>query len=140
MSVTDPPHGVQRPGSGVPEALRWAVLVAMVEAVALVAGAALYLVLIFTRTSTQLWAAFTVLAFMLFGAAVLYFGARGIAKLSPSARTPVLLLNLLSLPVSFDLGFQAGRLGIALPMLLAAVVEIGLLMSPSGRRALDREL
>jgi hypothetical protein len=50
----------------------------------------------------------------------------------------VLFIQLLALPVTYSLGFQAGRLAIALPIMLVALAVIALLMTGSARRKLDR--
>lgn len=110
------------------------------ESLALVVTAAVLLILTATHTSTRLWAALTVVVFALIAAAVLGFGARGLLRLQPGFRSPVLLLQLLTLPVTYSLGFQAGRLVIALPIMAAAVSVIVLLFTPSARQALDRTL
>jgi hypothetical protein len=122
----------------VPRALVVATTVIRVEAVALAVTAVVLLVLSFTHTTTRLWAALTIAAFALLAAAILWLCARGLLALRASASTPALLLELLALPVTYDLGFQAGRYAIAVPIMLAAVVVIVLLLAAPSRRALDR--
>ncbi|MCW2522438.1 MAG: hypothetical protein JWO63_773 [Frankiales bacterium] len=122
----------------VPRALVVAAAVIRVEALALGITAVVLVVLSFTRTTTRLWAALAIAAFALLAAGVLWICARGLLALRASASTPVLLLELLTLPVTYSLGFQAGRLWIAVPIMAAALVVIGLLLSGPARRALDR--
>jgi hypothetical protein len=74
----------------------------------------------------------------LLGAAALVLAARGLLRLRPAARTPVVVLQLLALPVSYSLAFQAGRVGYGGPILLAAVAVLYLLFTPPARSALDR--
>ena len=92
------------------------------------------------HTTTRLWAALAIVAFALGGAALLGFCARGLSRLRVSARTPVVLVQLLALPVGYSLGFQAGRLAVAAPILAVALAVLVLLFTPTARAALDREL
>jgi hypothetical protein len=112
----------------------------MVEAGALLVAAVILTVLAFVHSTTRLWAAIAIVGFALLAAAVLALCARGLLRLRPSARSPILLTQLLALPVSFSLGFQGGRLAVALPILLIAIAVLVLLLAPSARTALDRTL
>jgi hypothetical protein len=78
--------------------------------------------------------------FAVFGAVVLLAGARGLLRLRPSARTPVVVLQLLALPVSYSLAFQAGLMDVGGPILVAALVVLYLLFTPPARAALDRDI
>jgi len=78
--------------------------------------------------------------FAIFGAALLALAARGLWHLRPAARTPVIVLQLLAIPVSYSLAFQADRVGYGGPILLAALAVIYLLFTPAAREALDREI
>ena len=78
-------------------------------------------------------------AFALAGAALLGLGARGLLRLSAGARTPVLVLEILAIPVSYSLAFQADRVAYGGPILVAAVAVIYLLFTPPARAGLDRE-
>jgi hypothetical protein len=118
--------------------VRAAATLTAIEAGALLITALILVVLTFTHTTTKLWAALSIVGFALLGAAILALGSRGLVHLRPSARTPVLLIQLLTLPVSYSLGVQSGRWLIGLPMLLCAVSVIVLLFTPSARMALDR--
>ena len=110
----------------------------LLEAAALAVAAAVLLVLAFVHTTTRLWAAVAIVGFALLGAAVLALCARGLAQLRPSARSPVILVQLLAVPVGYSLGIQAGRALIGVPILLLAITVLVLLMLPSSRQALDR--
>ena len=76
----------------------------------------------------------------LFGAVVLALCARGLMQLRSSARTPVIVLQLLALPVGYSLAFQAGRVGYGGPVLIAALAVLYLLFTPPARAALDRDI
>jgi hypothetical protein len=122
-----PPGGVQA-----------AAAIVLLEAAALAITALVLLVLAFTRTTTRLWGAVAIVGFALLGAAVLALCARGLLQLRPSARSPVILVQLLAVPVGYSLAVQAGRLLIGAPILIIAVTVVALLMLPSSRQALDR--
>ncbi len=78
-------------------------------------------------------------AFALLGAAALIVGARGLLLLRPAARTPMVVMELLAVPVSYSLAFQAGRFAYGAPILVAALAVLYLLFTPPARAALDRE-
>ena len=120
-----------------PRALRAAVRIVWLESVALVAAAVLLLVKAATGHPDSVGRAVFGAALALFGAAVLAVGARGLAAARPAARTPVVMLQLLALPVGFSLGLQAGRIGYGGPILLAALAVLYLLFTPPVRAALD---
>ncbi len=73
------------------------------------------------------------------GAAVLGFAARGLWHRRPAARTPVVVLQLLAIPVSYSLAFQANRPGYGAPILIGALAVLYLLFTPPSRAVLDRE-
>jgi hypothetical protein len=74
------------------------------------------------------------------GALALAFGARALLRLRPAARSPIVVLQLLALPVSYSLWFQAGRVGYGAPIMIAALAVLFLLFTPPARAALDRDL
>ena len=123
----------------VPNQLRAAVLVVWIEALALI-GAAAFLVwsTIFGHPD-GVAQALLIAAMALGGATVLGLSGRGLLRLRPSGRTPVVVLQILALPVSYSLAIQAGRVGYGGPILVAAVVVLYLLFTPPVRAALDRE-
>lgn len=83
-----------------------------------------------------LWGA----GFALVGAAVLALCARGLLRARPAARTPVVVLELLLVPVSYSLAFQAGRVGYGGPIFVSALAVLYLLFTPPVRAVLDRDL
>jgi hypothetical protein len=48
-------------------------------------------------------------------------------------------VQLLALPVSYSLAFQAGRVEYGAPIMVAALAVIFLLFTPPARQALDRD-
>jgi len=72
-------------------------------------------------------------------AATLGLGARGLMGLRPAARTPIVVLQLLALPVGYSLAFQAGLLAYGAPILVGALAVLYLLFTPAARAALDRD-
>jgi hypothetical protein len=74
----------------------------------------------------------------LLGAGVLAACARGLLHLRPVARSPVVVIELLTAVVSFSLGFQAGLIQYGGPLMLTAVVVLYLLFTPPVRAVLDR--
>lgn len=126
--------------AGPPSGVRAAAALVLLEAAALAVTAVVLLVLAFVHTTTRLWAAVAIVGFALLGAAVLALCARGLLRLRASARSPVILVQLLAIPVGYSLGIQAGRALVGVPILILAVSVLALLMAPSSRQALDRFL
>ncbi|MCW2496610.1 hypothetical protein [Jatrophihabitans sp.] len=135
-----PEEEIDTPGPGevVPKEIRSAVFVIMVEAVALLAGAAVLIIKTVTGHPSDVAGALLGAAFAVGAAAVLYLAGRGLARLQPAARTPIVVIELLALPVSYSLAFQAGLVEYGGPILLAALAVLYLLFTPAARAALDR--
>ncbi|HTZ44166.1 MAG TPA: hypothetical protein VMB79_09905 [Jatrophihabitans sp.] len=123
-----------------PATVRYAGVVVLVQAAGLLGTAVALVVLAMVHSSQRLWAALAIVGFAVLGAAVFYFCGRGLLALRPSARSPIVLLELLALPVGYSLGIQAGRPLIGLPVLLSAVAVLALLATPSAREALNRPI
>ncbi len=77
--------------------------------------------------------------FALAGAGVLLIGARGLRRVSAAARTPIVVLQVLALPVAYTMAFQAHLLSIGGPILLAGLAVLYLLFTPPVRAVLDRD-
>ena len=75
----------------------------------------------------------------LIGAAALLLAARGLRRLSLSARTPVVVLQILALPVAYTMAFQAHRPTWGGPILVAALVVLYCLFTPPVRAIFDRQ-
>jgi hypothetical protein len=121
-----------------PGGIQAAAAIVLLEAAALAVTGLTLLVLAFVHTTTRLWGAVAIVGFALLGAAVLGLCARGLLRLRPGARSPVILVQLLAVPVGYSLGIEAGRVLIGAPILIAAIAVVVLLMLPSSRQALDR--
>lgn len=132
------PDTAAEPAAEPPPGVRAAAILVLLEAATLTVTALALLVLAFVHTTTRLWAAVSIVGFALLAAAVLALCARGLLRLRPSARSPVILMQLLAVPVGYSLGFQAGRLLVGAPILIVAVAVLVLLLTPSSRQALDR--
>jgi hypothetical protein len=122
----------------VPQTVRAAAGIVAAQGAALVAAAVILAVLAAVHTTTRLWAAFAIVGFALIGAVVLALCARGLTRLQPSSRSPIVLLEVICLPVTYSLGFQAGRIFVAAPIMASAIAVLGLLFTRSAREALDR--
>jgi hypothetical protein len=130
------PEGPER----APATIRYAAGVVLVQAAALLVTAIALLVLAVTHSSQRLWAALAIAGFALLGTLIFYVCGRGLLALRPSARSPIVLLELLALPVGYSLGIQAGRALVGVPVLISAVAVLALLFTPTARAALDRVL
>lgn len=108
------------------------------EVLALVAAAVIVVAKAASETSHSLAGALLLAAVALAGAAALALCARGLLRLRPAARTPVIVLQLLALPVSYSLAFQANRVEYGGPILVAALAVLYLLFTPPVRAVLDR--
>lgn len=108
------------------------------EALGLIAAAGVVLDKIVTGHPSSVGLAWGQLALALFGALVLALCARSLLKLRAGARAPVLVIQLLALPVAYSLAFQASRPEYGAPILLVALATLYLLMTPQSREALGR--
>jgi hypothetical protein len=122
----------------VPAQIRAAVVVIALESLALVAAAVVLVIKTVTGKPDDVWRALLGAAFALAGAAALGLAARGLQRLRPAARTPIVVLQVLAIPVAYSLAFQAGRVEYGGPILVAALVVLYLLFTPPARAALDR--
>ena len=122
-----------------PVQLRAAAVVIGLESLALVVAAAILIGKTLVGHPDSVGRALLGAGFALLGAAALAVGGRGVLRMRAAARTPVVVLQLLALPVSYSLAFQAGRVEYGGPMLVAALTVLYLLFTPPARAALDRE-
>lgn len=124
---------------GTPAQVRVAAAVIWLESLALLGAAGVLVTKTFDGHPDSVGRALLGAAMALGGAAALAFGARGLSRLRSAARTPMVVLQLLALPVGYSLAFQAGRVGYGGPILVAASIVLYLLFTPPARAALDRE-
>lgn len=122
-----------------PAAVRLAAVVLGLQGIALLAAAGVLVAKTVGGHPDSVGRALSGAGLALGGAAVLIVGARGLLRLRSTARTPVVVLEAIALPVGYDLAFQAGRVGYGGPILVSALVVLYLLFTPPAREALDRE-
>jgi hypothetical protein len=115
------------------------VVVLAVQALAFVALAVIVVVKAALGSATSVPGALLGGALALVGAAVLGLCARNLLALRPAARAPALVIELLAIPVSYDLTFPAHRPAYGAPILISALAVIYLLFTPDARAALDRD-
>jgi hypothetical protein len=125
-------------GDVLPRELRAAAIVVLAQAAGLFIGAVALLVGIVRGSYEDAGRAWSDAAIALLGALIFLFLARGLADLRPAVRTPLIVVELLALPVGYGLGSGSGRWGYAVPILASAVVVLALLMSRPARDVLDR--
>jgi hypothetical protein len=123
----------------VPGQLRAASAVVAVQGLALLGAAVVLVVKTVAAHPDDVLRALLGAAMALLGTVILISCARGLLAQRPAARTPVVVLELLALPVSYSLGFQAGLLGYGAPIMLSAVAVLYLLFTPAARAVLDRD-
>jgi hypothetical protein len=123
----------------VPRSLLAAVVVIALQALALVLLTVIVLVKVITEHPHSLAGALFGAAWAAIGALILAGCARSMLRMTAAARTPVVVIELLALPVSYTLTFQAHRLDYGAPILISALVVLYLLFTPTARTALDRE-
>lgn len=122
----------------VPAPVRVAVIIIALECLGLVAAAVVLIAKSVTGTPGELARALLAAAFAVGAAVGLGFGGRALLRLRPAARSPVVVVQLLALPVAYSLAFQAGRIEYGAPIMVAALAVIFLLFTPPARQALDR--
>lgn len=122
-----------------PRPLVVACVIIALQVLALLAAAAIVLVKASTQKSQSLPGAVLLAAIAIAGAATLTVCARALLRLRPAARTPVLVIEALALPVAYSLAFQAGRVGYGGPILVGALAVLYLLFTPPVRAVLDRQ-
>jgi hypothetical protein len=121
-----------------PGPLKAACALLAVEALGLLAGGIVLLVDTLTGHPTDRASAVLTAAFAVAGAAALVFGLRGLLRLRPAARTPMVVLQVLAVPVGYQLAFDSERPEWGWPVLLVAVAILYLLFTPPVRAVLDR--
>jgi len=124
---------------GVPAQVRIAAALIGLESLALLLAAGILVAKTLGGHPDSIGRALLAAALAIGGAVALGLGARGLVRLRPAARTPMLVLQLLALPVGYSLAFQAGLVGYGAPILVGALTVLYLLFTPPARAALDRE-
>ena len=121
-----------------PRALKAACALLGLEALGLLAGGVVLLVDTLVGHPTDRASALLTAAFAVAGAVALAFGARGLLRLRPAARTPIVVLEVLAVPVGYQLVFDSERPEWGWPVLLVALAVLYLLFTPPVRAVLDR--
>ncbi len=120
----------------VPKAVRWAAVVLVVEALALVTLGVVVEIKVLTGSPTSV--VFAVIAgLMAVGTGLVLGGlARALYRCRGWAYVPVIVLQGLALPVGYSLAVQAGQWQYGGPVLALSLAELYFLITPSARRAL----
>jgi hypothetical protein len=121
-----------------PTSLRIAVIVILAQALALVALALIVVIKTAIGHPHSLAGALLSGLMAILGAGVLALCARGVFYLRAAARSPIIIIELLALPVGYSLTFQAHLPGYGAPILVSALVVLYLLFTPTSREALTR--
>jgi hypothetical protein len=121
----------------VPGQIRAAAVLVGLEALALLVAAVVLLAKTATHSARDTTAGLLVVVMLVLGCAVLFFGAKGLLALRQSSRTPIVVLQLLALPVAFKLSFQDDQIAYGGPILIAALATLYLLFTPPARAALE---
>jgi hypothetical protein len=108
------------------------------QVLGLLAAGVVLLVKASTQHSHSVAGALLLAALAVAGAAGLLLCVRGLLRLRPAARTPVVVVELLALPVSYSLWIQAGRTAYGAPIGVSALAVLYLLFTPPVRAVLDR--
>jgi hypothetical protein len=130
-----PPTEPSTPGGPPPGTVRLAALVAAAEGVALLGLGLFYVAKTAVNRPDNYGRALFGALFALAGGAVLLLLARSLRRLRGWARSPVLVLQVLALPVGYSLAFQARLPAYGGPILVLAVAELYLLFTPESRAA-----
>jgi hypothetical protein len=109
------------------------------QVLALLTAAGVVVVKALTQTSTSLANALLLAAITIAAAAVMVMCGRGLLRVRPAARTPVVVLEVLALPVSYSLAIQSDRVGYGGPIMVSALAVLYLLFTPPVRAVLERD-
>jgi hypothetical protein len=123
---------------GVPRALKVACALIGLQAIGLLVGGIVLLVDALVGHPTDRASALLAAGFAALGAVALGLGARGLLRLRPPARTPVVVLEILAVPVGYQLAFDSDRPEWGGPILVCALAVLYLLFTPPVRAVLDR--
>ncbi|RBY84012.1 hypothetical protein [Blastococcus sp. TF02A-26] len=118
-----------------PVAVRRAALVVGLEAVLLLGGALVLLYLTLTSSATSVSNAVAEVVYVALFGGVMAAAAVGLWRVSPWARGPVVVLQLILAALGYTTAFEAGRPELGIPVLALAAVELYLLATPEARLA-----
>lgn len=123
-----------------PRTVRGVVAVTALEAVLLIVLALALIVATILSEPTSLFGSLGGAVLALVAAAGLFVLLPHLLRCRRFARSPVVVLQLLWLPVGYSLAFQAGRPQYGIPVLVLALTTLGLFATPSARAALTQPL
>jgi hypothetical protein len=123
-----------------PRPVRLAAALVAVEGVGLVVLALVEVISTVVAEAASVSLALTTAAFAAATGALLLWLARALAELRNAARTPVVVIQLLALPIGWNLIGTSGRPELGLPVLVLGVAVLSLLFgSDEARTALRRD-
>ena len=123
-----------------PRPVRLAAALVALEGVALLVLAAVEAISTVASEPASVSLALVTAAFAAAAGALLLWLARGLTELRGAARTPVVVVQLIALPIGWNLVGTSGRPELGLPVLLLAVAVLSLLFgSEEARAALRRD-
>jgi hypothetical protein len=122
----------------VPAAVRRAALVVAIEAAVAAALALALLFLTLTSSPDSVGRALAEVVYVGLAAVLLAACAVGLRRLSPWARGPVVVLQLLLGVIGYTMAFQADRPLWGVPLLAVVALELYLLATPEARLAFFR--
>lgn len=120
-----------------PSQIRAAAIVVLLQAVGLLVAFGVVLVKIAQGGYDEAGRAWADAGLALLAALALVFAARALSYLRPAVRTPLLVIEVLALPVGYSM-IQSGAWRYGVPVILGAVVVTVLLLTRPARTALDR--
>lgn len=121
-----------------PGTVRLAALLVAVEGAALIVLAGVEAVSALVSDVASVTLALVTAAFAAGGGALLLWLARSIAALHKWARSPLVVLQLIALPIGYNLINPSGRPELGVPVLVLAVATLVLLGTADARAALER--
>jgi hypothetical protein len=137
-SAPEPARAAREPGETAPRSVRQAAVVVAVEALVLVVLAGYEAVRTVTGDAASDRGAWGLVAFTLLGAALLVACARGLWRLAPWSRGPVVAVQLLLGALGLTAAFSYEHPEVGIPMLLPVAVTLYLLATPEARLAFVR--
>jgi hypothetical protein len=131
------PEAEQPPA--VPGPVRAIALLVAVEAAALLLLAGAQALSTVLGEPTSVGGALVTAAFAALGGVLVLLLARAVLRVRKAARSPVVVVQLIMLPIGWNLIHPSGRPEFGVPVLAVAVAVLALLATPAARAALERE-
>jgi hypothetical protein len=112
--------------------LRWVIGIVLVQGAALLVGSVVYGIWAVATRPKHTGLAVAAAVFFVLAALVLLGTARGLARWARASVSPMLLIELLMLPVGWSMA-QASQWALSAALIVPAVAVIGLLFTDEGR-------